>query len=194
MIKITPAIIVEGRYDKNKIKQIFDTIVLDTNGFGIFNNEENSALIRLLARERGIVVLTDSDQAGFMIRNYIKNIAQGGKLYNAYIPDVYGKERRKKKQSAEGKLGVEGIDDEVIIEAVRMCGAMQSEAENAPERAKISKTDFYELGLTGGAQSRKKRAKLLLKLELPENMTTNALLEMVNMLCTKEELELLLQE
>lgn len=194
MIKITPAIIVEGRYDKNKIKQIFDTVVLDTNGFGIFNNAENAALIKRLAKTCGIVVLTDSDQAGFQIRNYIKNITQGEKLYNAYIPDVYGKERRKSKPSAEGKLGVEGIEDNVIIEAVRKSGAIIQENYGMAHRGKITKTDFYELGLTGGEESRKKRKALLLKLELPENMMTNALLEMVNILCTKEELERLIIE
>lgn len=188
MIKITPAIIVEGRYDKNKIKQIFDTIVIDTSGFGIFNNDEQAALIRRLACERGVVVLTDSDQAGFMIRNYIKNIAHGGKIYNAYTPDIMGKERRKTKPSAEGKLGVEGISDDIIIEAVRKSGVMMEET-CAKCASEITKADFFELGLTGGAQSKEKRAKLLKSLDLPENMTANALLEMVNILCTREELE-----
>lgn len=188
MIKITPAIVVEGRYDKNKIKQIFDTIVVDTSGFGIFNSAEKAALIKRLALERGIIILTDSDQAGFMIRNYIKNIVREGKIYNAYTPDILGKERRKAKPSAEGKLGVEGICDEIIIEAIRKSGVPMENVEQRV-RSEITKADFYALGLSGAEQSKQNRARLLKSLDLPENMTANAMLEMVNILLTKEELE-----
>lgn len=194
MISIEPVIIVEGRYDKNKIKQIFDTVVLETAGFGIFKDKEKAALIRRLAQTRGILVLTDPDHAGFLIRGYLKNIAAEGKVYHAYIPDRLGKEKRKAHPSREGKLGVEGVTEEEIIQAVRRSGvAMNGEKETREEKP-ATKADLYALGLSGGPDSKEKRRLLLKKLDLPENMTAGALLEMINILGGASLLEQVLGE
>ena len=182
MISIEPVIIVEGRYDKNKIKQIFDTVVLETAGFGIFKDKEKAALIRRLARTRGILVLTDPDHAGFLIRGYLKNIAAEGKVYHAYIPDRLGQEKRKAHPSREGKLGVEGVTEEEIIQAVRRSGVAMDGRQEAREETPVTKADLYALGLSGGPDSKEKRRLLLKKLDLPENMTAGALLEMINIL------------
>lgn len=182
MISIEPVIIVEGRYDKNKIKQIFDTVVLETAGFGIFKDKEKAALIRRLAQTRGILVLTDPDHAGFLIRGYLKNIAAEGKVYHAYIPDRLGKEKRKAHPSREGKLGVEGVTEEEIIQAVRRSGVAMDGRQEAREETPVTKADLYALGLSGGPDSKEKRRLLLKKLDLPENMTAGALLEMINIL------------
>ncbi len=195
MISIEPVIIVEGRYDKNKIKQIFDTVVLETAGFGIFKDKEKAALIRRLAQTRGILVLTDPDHAGFLIRGYLKNIAAEGKVYHAYIPDRLGKEKRKAHPSREGKLGVEGVTEEEIIQAVRRSGvAMNGEKETREEEKPVTKADLYALGLSGGPDSKEKRRLLLKKLDLPENMTAGALLEMINILGGASLLEKVLKE
>lgn len=195
MISIEPVIIVEGRYDKNKIKQIFDTVVLETAGFGIFKDKEKAALIRRLAQTRGILVLTDPDHAGFLIRGYLKNIAAEGKVYHAYIPDRLGKEKRKAHPSREGKLGVEGVTEEEIIQAVRRSGvAMNGEKETREEEKPVTKADLYALGLSGGPDSKEKRRLLLKKLDLPENMTAGALLEMINILGGASLLEQVLEE
>ena len=194
MISIEPVIIVEGRYDKNKIKQIFDTVVLETAGFGIFKDKEKAALIRRLAQTRGILVLTDPDHAGFLIRGYLKNIAAVGKVYHAYIPDRLGKEKRKAHPSREGKLGVEGVTEEEIIQAVRRSGvAMNGEKETREEKP-VTKADLYALGLSGGPDSKEERRLLLKKLDLPENMTAGALLEMINILGGASLLEQVLEE
>lgn len=182
MISIEPVIIVEGRYDKNKIKQIFDTVVLETAGFGIFKDKEKATLIRRLAQTRGILVLTDPDHAGFLIRGYLKNIAAEGKVYHAYIPDRLGKEKRKAHPSREGKLGVEGVTEEEIIQAVRRSGVAMDGRQEAREETPVTKADLYALGLSGGPDSKEKRRLLLKKLDLPENMTAGALLEMINIL------------
>ena len=195
MISIEPVIIVEGRYDKNKIKQIFDTVVLETAGFGIFKDKEKAALIRRLAQTRGILVLTDPDHAGFLIRGYLKNIAAEGKVYHAYIPDRLGKEKRKAHPSREGKLGVEGVTEEEIIQAVRRSGvSMNGEKETREEEKPVTKADLYALGLSGGPDSKEKRRLLLEKLDLPENMTAGALLEMINILGGASLLEQVLEE
>lgn len=194
MISIEPVIIVEGRYDKNKIKQIFDTVVLETAGFGIFKDKEKAALIRRLAQTRGILVLTDPDHAGFLIRGYLKNIAAEGKVYHAYIPDRLGKEKRKAHPSREGKLGVEGVTEEEIIQAVRRSGvAMNGEKETREEEKPVTKANLYALGLSGGPDSKEKRRLLLKKLDLPENMTAGALLEMINILGGASLLEQVLE-
>ncbi len=194
MISIEPVIIVEGRYDKNKIKQIFDTVVLETAGFGIFKDKEKAALIRRLAQTRGILVLTDPDHAGFLIRGYLKNIAAEGKVYHAYIPDRLGKEKRKAHPSREGKLGVEGVTEEEIIQAVRRSGvSMNGEKETREEEKPVTKADLYALGLSGRPDSKEKRRLLLKKLDLPENMTAGALLEMINILGGASLLEQVLE-
>ena len=194
MISIEPVIIVEGRYDKNKIKQIFDTVVLETAGFGIFKDKEKAALIRRLAQTRGILVLTDPDHAGFLIRGYLKNISAEGKVYHAYIPDRVGKEKRKAHPSREGKLGVEGVTEEEIIQAVRRSGvSMNGEKETREEEKPVTKADLYALGLSGRPDSKEKRRLLLKKLDLPENMTAGALLEMINILGGASLLEQVLE-
>lgn len=191
MIKLKEAIVVEGRYDKNKLKQIFDATIIDTNGFGIFKDEALTELLRRLAVTRGIIVLTDSDGAGFVIRNHIKSVVQEGKIYHAYIPDMCGKERRKLKPGKEGKLGVEGVPDAAIIEAVRRCGVLDG-PQPVQDGRKITSGDFFRLGLSGGPESKKQRAKLVAYLALPEHTSAKALLEITNALITLEELERLM--
>lgn len=194
MHKISEVIIVEGRYDKNTILQCVDCTVIETSGFGLFNNKEKAALLKRLAETRGIIVFTDSDSAGFLIRNHIKGIVTSG-VKHAYIPDIYGREKRKSSPSKEGKLGVEGMSPDIIINALRKAGATfigESSVEAAKEP--ISKTDFFDLGLTGQADSKQRRASLLKKLSLPERMTTNSLLEVVNILYGKAEFFTICQE
>lgn len=185
MLKIREVVVVEGRYDKNALLQSVDCVVLETSGFGIFNDSEKAALIRRLAAERGIIVLTDSDSAGFMIRNHMKNIAGSG-IKNAYIPDIYGKEKRKKSPSKEGKLGVEGMSPAVLAEALRKAGATFLDEEASPRQAGgITKADFFSFGLSGTPDSSSRRASVLKALGFPEKMSTNAMLEAVNLLYDK---------
>ena len=187
MRKISEVVIVEGRYDKNTLLQCVDCTVIETSGFGLFNNKEKAALLRRLAETRGIIVLTDSDSAGFLIRNHIKGIVPKG-VKHAYIPDVYGREKRKSSPSKEGKLGVEGMSPDIIIDALSKAGAtFIGESTDASEKEPVSKTDFFELGLTGCSDSTQRRATLLKKLSLPERMTANGLLEVVNILYSRSE-------
>ena len=186
MICIREAIIVEGRYDKNTLAQVVDAPILETSGFGIFHDSQRLALLRRLAETRGIIVLTDSDGAGFVIRNYLKGTLPRDCVWHAYIPDVEGKESRKRRPGKEGKLGVEGMPPEVLLEALRRAGAT-IEGEDAPlPGARITKADLYAAGLTGGADSRAARQRLLTQLDLPEHLSTNALLEVLNALMTRE--------
>ena len=187
MVKIKEAILVEGRYDKNTLSQIVDAPILETNGFGIFKDKKQMSLLRKVAEKRGLIVFTDADGAGFVIRNHIKSAIPGKFLKHAYTPDVFGKERRKDKAGKEGKLGVEGMKPEVILEALRKAGATL-EGESEPERNTITKQDFMELGLSGGPDAGAKRLALLKKLNLPEHMSANALLQTLNLLCDLEEL------
>ena len=186
MIRIREAIIVEGRYDKNTLAQVVDAPILETSGFGIFHDSQRLALLRRLAETRGIIVLTDSDGAGFVIRNYLKGSIPPEQIKQAYVPDIRGKERRKQRPGKEGKLGVEGMRPEVLLEALRCAGAT-IEGEDAPlPGARITKADLYAAGLTGGADSRAARQRLLEQLDLPEHLSTNALLEVLNALMTRE--------
>lgn len=187
MIRIEPVIVTEGRYDKNKLMQIFDTAVIEVGGFGIFRDKKLLALLRRLAETRGLLVLTDPDGAGFVIRNHIKGAVTRGRVYHAYVPDIYGKERRKSAPSAEGKLGVEGLPDEVLIEAVRRSGVPMEQTE-ARTRGHITKALLYELGLSGGAGSRELRRRLCRRLALPERLGTNALPDVLSALLAPEEL------
>ena len=193
MIKIREAIVVEGRYDKNTLSQIVDAPILETSGFGIFKNKQQLAFLRRVAHERGLIVFTDSDGAGFVIRNHLKSAIDPQYLKHAYIPDIYGKERRKSAPGKEGKLGVEGMTPEVIVDALRKAGAT-IEGEDTPVTQQITKQDLMELGLSGGKDSSQKRLALLKNLELPERMSTNAMLQALNLLYDLEELKQMLQE
>ena len=193
MLKIREAIVVEGRYDKNTLSQVVDTLILETRGFGIFKDPERMALLRRAAEKRGLVVLTDSDGAGFVIRSRIKSAIPGKYLKHAYIPDVYGKERRKRQPGKEGKLGVEGMSPQVLEQVLRRAGATFLE-EGAPERESpaLTKADLYAAGLTGRPDSAQRRQALLKRLDLPEHMTANALLEVLNACYSAQEIEKLL--
>ena len=187
MRKVREVIVVEGRYDKNALKQVVDAVVVETRGFGVFSDKERLALLRRMAGERGLILLTDSDGAGFVIRNFLKGAIPKSRLKQAYIPDVYGKERRKAAPGKEGKLGVEGMPPQVLLEALERAGAVfEDGGASEEERRPVTKADFYQLGLTGGPDSGAKRAALLKKLGLPERMTANALLEAVNLLYGRE--------
>lgn len=188
MVRIKEAIVVEGRYDRNTLKQIVDAPIFETNGFGIFKDKEQMALLRTVAQKRGLIVLTDSDGAGFVIRNHLKSAIPGKYLKHAYIPDIAGKEKRKAAPGKEGKLGVEGMRPEVILDALRACGAaFDDETQNNP-RAVITKQDFVELGLSGGSDSSAKRLAVQKALNLPEHMSANALLQALNLLMSADEL------
>ena len=191
MVKIKEAILVEGRYDKNTLSQIVDAPILETAGFGIFKDKKQLALLRQVAEKRGLIVFTDSDGAGFVIRNHIKSAIPARFLKHAYIPDLAGKERRKREAGKEGKLGVEGMTKEVILESLRRAGAT-IEGEDTPAQQSITKQDMMELGLSGGTGSSEKRAALLKKLDLPEHMSANALLQALNLLYSLDELKRLL--
>ena len=194
MVRIQEAILVEGRYDKNTLSQIVDAAIFETSGFGIFKNKAQMSLLRRVAEKQGLIVFTDSDGAGFVIRNHIKSAIPGKYLKHAYIPDIPGKERRKGTPGKEGKLGVEGMTPEVILSALKAAGATMDGRTLAAPREPITKQDFFEWGLSGGPDSGEKRRKLLKRLELPEHMTANALLQAVNLFCGKEELEGILRE
>lgn len=185
MIKVGPVILVEGKYDKIKLSQIFDATILTTDGFGIFKQKDKLALLRRLAETRGLLIFTDPDGAGFVIRNYLKGAVPKEKLFHAYIPDLYGKEKRKSKGSKEGKLGVEGVPDDVIIRAVEASGALQG---SVPAKSGITKADLYELGLSGSAGSTQRRLRLLKELQLPQQLSPNALLDVLNCITDLESL------
>ena len=192
MLKIREAIVVEGRYDKNTLSQILDAPILETSGFGIFKDKQQMALLRRIAQTRGLIVFTDSDGAGFVIRNHIKSAIPGQYLKHAYIPDIYGKEKRKAAPGKEGKLGVEGMTREVILESLRRAGATM-EGEAVAGSQQITKQDLMELGLSGGPDASANRLKLLNKLNLPERMSPNAMLQALNLLYNLEELQAILQ-
>jgi ribonuclease M5 len=188
MLKIKQAIVVEGRYDKNTLSQIVDAPILETSGFGIMKDKQQLKLLRRVAESRGLIVFTDSDGAGFVIRNYLKGAIGPKYLLHAYIPDIPGKERRKSAPGKEGKLGVEGMTPQVICDALRKAGATILGEETQRSEGNITKQDMMELGLSGGQNSSVLRQKLLKKLDLPEHMSANALLQAVNLLYTLDEL------
>ena len=192
MVKIKEAIVVEGRYDKNTLSQIVDATILETSGFGIFKDKQQMALLRRVAEKRGLIVFTDSDGAGFVIRNHIKSAIPAKYLKHAYIPDIPGKEKRKSTPGKEGKLGVEGMTKEVILEALWKAGATM-EGEDAFQCRGITKQDMMALGLSGGPDAAAKRLALLKKLDLPEHMSANAMLQALNLLYSREELEQILR-
>ena len=196
MLRIREAIVVEGRYDKNTLSQLVDTVIIETSGFGIFKDKERLALLRRLAEKRGLIVLTDPDGAGFVIRGHLRGSLPPDRVKHAYVPDIYGKERRKRQGGKEGKLGVEGMRPEVLEAALRRAGAtfLDEEGERAaPAGRPITKADFVALGLSGGPGAAEKRRALLQRLELPEHLSPNAMLEVLNALFTREELDGLLR-
>lgn len=195
MERIREVIVVEGRYDKNTIRQVVDATVVTLGGFAVFNDKEKLAFLRRLAERRGLIILTDSDGAGFVLRNYLKGALPKDRVKQAYIPDVKGKERRKRRGGKEGKLGVEGMSPSVLLEALRRAGAT-FEGKTPPERGgeALTKADLFALGLTGGEGSAERRRALLKRLDLPEHLTANGMLEALNLLFTREELEALLAE
>lgn len=184
MLSISEAIVVEGRYDKNALLQIVDATVVETGGFAIFNDPPKRELLKRLAAKRGLIVFTDPDGAGLVIRNYIKSFVEPQYLKHAYIPEIPGKERRKDKGSKEGLLGVEGMSPELITNALLRAGAC-AEPDKSGDR--ITKTDFYRLKLTGAVGSEQRRTELKKKLGFPMNMSTDALLQAVNALYDREE-------
>ncbi len=184
MIKIKQAVIVEGKYDKIKLSGIIDAPIIQTDGFGIFKDKELQQMIRMLAEKRGILVLTDSDSAGFKIRSFIGSTVDPKTIKHAYIPDIFGKERRKTEPSKEGKIGVEGVSEEVIVQALANAGVLYENSDE-PERP-ITKLDLYDAGLTGGDNSTEKRAALLKFYALPSRLTTNSLVKVLNCITTYE--------
>lgn len=192
-LKIQEAIVVEGRYDKAALAGVVDTLILDTAGFGVFKDGERLALLRRLAARRGLIVLTDSDGAGFVIRNYLKGAIPKGQVKHGYIPDIYGKERRKRAPGREGKLGVEGMPPDVLRKAILNAGATVLDADApAREQGDMTMTDLFVLGLSGTADAGERRAALLRRLGLPEHMSAKALLAALNALYSRSELEELL--
>lgn len=183
-IKLSEAVIVEGKYDKIKLSNILDAFIIETNGFAVFNDKTKLSFIKKLAKERGIIILTDSDHAGFMIRNYISSGVPKEQIKNVYIPDIFGKEKRKNAPSKEGKLGVEGMTKEVIVEALSKAGITSSKSMCSDP---VTTVDFYDLGLTGGAGSKAKRKALCKTLDLPEFLSTSSLISCINNFMTKEE-------
>lgn len=184
MLKIKQAVIVEGKYDKIKLSGIIDAPIIQTDGFGIFKDKELQQLIRMLAEKRGILVLTDSDSAGFKIRSFIGSTVDPKTIKHAYIPDIFGKEKRKTEPSKEGKIGVEGVSQEVIMQALANAGVLYEDSAE-PERP-ITKTDLYNAGLTGGENSSEKRAALLRYYALPSRLSTNSLVKVLNCITTYE--------
>lgn len=189
MISIKEAIIVEGKYDKMRLKSAVDATIIETNGFRIFKDKEKVNLIKQLAQKQGIIILTDSDSAGFLIRNHLRGIVPQEQIKNAYIPQIKGKEKRKDHPSKEGTLGVEGVDEDIILKALQNAGAVC----NKEKQELITKTDLFNLGLTGGEKSSILRTALLKELKLPRYMSVKAMLEVLNTVTTPKELYTLVE-
>ena len=187
MHSVREVIVVEGRYDKNALSQVVDAVIIETSGFGIFNDAEKRKFLQTMAEARGLIVLTDSDGAGFVIRNYIKGCVDPKLVKHAYIPDIYGKERRKSAPSREGKLGVEGMKPQVLLDALIRAGATFDDEENKKTAPRISKADMYARGLSGREGSAEKRTQLIKQLGLPERLTADGLLDVLNATMSREE-------
>ncbi len=188
--RIREVIIVEGRYDKNALSQVVDAVILTTGGFGVFRDKEKLAYFRRLAEKRGVILLTDPDGAGFVIRNHLKGALPPEQVKQAYVPDVMGKERRKRKGGKEGKLGVEGMSPDVLLQALRSCGATFEGEEPVKRSAGITRADLMDKGLIGPG-SAARRAELIQTLQLPEHLTTTGLLDALNLLLSREEFDAL---
>lgn len=194
MIKLKEAVIVEGRYDKILLRGFIDAPIIETGGFRVFKDKEKQNLIRKLSETRGIIVMTDSDSAGFVIRNFLKGIVPAEKIKHCYIPQIKGKEKRKAEISKEGFLGVEGLDEKTISDALNKCGVNISEKSADNEFEEITKADFYELGLSGRENSSKLRKELLKKLNMPSYLSANAFITVLNCFYSKKELLDILNE
>ena len=188
MVRIREVIVVEGRYDKNMLSQIVDATIVETKGFGIMKDKTLLAFLRKVAQKRGIVILTDSDGGGFVIRNFLKSSINPAHVKHAYIPDVYGKERRKSIPGKEGKIGVEGMKPEILINCLRSAG-VTIDGVSTQTKEEITKLDLVEMGLSGGKNSSLLRKKLLQIIQLPEHMSTNSMLQALNLLYTLQELQ-----
>lgn len=189
---IREVLLVEGKYDKNTLAQVVDGVILTTDGFGIFKDGEKTALLRRLAASRGLVVLTDPDGAGLVIRNYLKGILPAGQVKMAYVPDVPGKERRKRAPGREGKLGVEGMDPQTLLRALESAGVTWESGGEAVKARTFTKAVLYDLGLSGVPEARERRRRLQRALGLPENLSANALMEVLNLTATPDEVEKIL--
>ena len=188
MRKVREVIVVEGRYDKNALRQVVDAVILETSGFGIFRDTQKQKLLRRLAETRGLIVMTDPDGAGFVIRGFLRGCTDPRMVRHAYVPDVRGKERRKRTPSREGKLGVEGMRPQQLLDALVRAGAHFEDGEDTtPDGPAISKADLYARGLSGREGSAEKRRRLLAHLDLPERLTTDGLLEVLNAVMSREE-------
>lgn len=193
MIKLDRPVIVEGKYDKIKLANFIDAVIIETDGFRIFSDSEKRAFIKNLAKTKGIIVMTDSDSAGFRIRNFIRNIASDGEIINVYIPDIFGKEKRKTEASKEGKLGVEGLSEEIITEALSKAGVFHKDCEKS-DRRQVTVNDLYEDGLTGHDNSAEKKRRLLTELSLPSRMSNSQFLKLINTFMTYEDYKKALME
>lgn len=194
MQQIKEVIVVEGKYDKNTLSQVVRATIIETSGFGIFSQKEKIKFLRRLAEERGLIILTDSDGAGFLIRNFLKGAIPKHQLKQAYIPDLYGKEKRKPRAGKEGKLGVEGMSADILLDALRRAGATFLDQTSEPVRHSWEKSDLYEMGLLGKPESGIRRKQVLRRLELPEHLGTNALLDIFCIFYTHEEIKQILFE
>lgn len=193
MIHLDEAVIVEGKYDKIKLASLLDAVIIETNGFAIFKDKEQLRMIRKLALAKGVIIITDSDSAGFKIRSFLGGALPKDCVKHVYMPDIFGKERRKNAPSKEGKLGVEGIPKEAILKSLQNAGVLFSEvSEAAAPSRRITKTDFYEDGLTGGADSQRLRTLVLQKLDLPRRLSANAMLDVLNAMLSFEEYKTLM--
>lgn len=192
MIKLDRPVIVEGKYDAIKLSGILDALIIKTDGFGIFKNKEKQRLLTRLAKEKGIIVLTDSDGAGFVIRSFISSIVPADKITHVYIPDIFGKEKRKTQFSAEKKLGVEGVEEKVLLDSFKKAGVTAS--LSGEKRRLITKLDLFECGLSGRENSTQKRRELLKKLALPEHLSASSLVKILNTFVTYEEFEKAVKE
>lgn len=189
MIKLDRPVIVEGKYDIVKLSNIVDALIIKTDGFGIFKDKEKQKLLRRLANEKGIIILTDSDSAGFLIRNFLSSTLPTDKITHVYIPDIYGKEKRKTEVSKEGKLGVEGMEEKILLDALKKAGVTCEKTEENAKRRFITNIDLYDWGLMGKDNSKEKRKLLLRKLDLPERMSSSSMIKILNTFITYEEFE-----
>ncbi len=192
MIKLNMPVIVEGKYDKITLENVVDTLIITTNGFSVFKDKQKCELIKMFAKREGVIVLTDSDSAGNMIRSYIKNIAADGKIINVYVPRLSGKEKRKTKGSKEGILGVEGFSKEILEKAFLQCGVVTEESDK--NRRKITKTDMFAKGLSGSENASENRKRMLKYLNLPDNLSANAMFDVLNTILSFEEFEKAVEE